>query len=525
MTNIEQEKTFGDYDDVIRKNYEYILLAKQNGFFKDGYDKNDIWTCSDSIVIHWIDELDEKKEDKERFTGEILPAFKRWISNGLESTGVGSEYDLLKLAERHGIKISYGSFMCIISLIMEKSLSLNNKYSNYQEISDHFQIKEMLENLVRLNKNGIPIIYPLSRCYDQLIALEEKEELLNFDTFMFFYTSGYQTFNQDMELYEDKKCFEEKYGYSTCNGDEVKRLNNWLRYVGGYNVKYVGELYDKITKWQEKITCYGLNRVKEQIEYRKGKKVTVSYISLDSNGNKESHKISGLIDDYSDDSITLKVPKESDDGFDKITISDNGKTIISKISYNSVFLYECRTLKERMPILKTKLKIEEIKNQDVASEYIEKFETIEGLGYLKTSGLAFLSLVNKEQFPIDNLFAYCFELIHATFSGTLDSKEYLQYTLAAYNKMMSGEIESLKDCNFGYPINKFLSDDVLEIAKRACLYVVTANIKADLPSEYPSQPMTPNTNDGTSVEQQTQDGCLNYKNEDLGESVTLGKGR
>lgn len=522
---MEKVKSVFGNDDIIKRNHEYILLAKQTGFFKDGYDKNDIWTCSDSIVIHWIDELDEKKEDKERFTGEILPAFKRWISNGLESTGVGSEYDLLKLAERHGIKITYGSFICIISLIMEKSLSLNNKYSNYQEISNHFQIKEILENLVRLNKNGIPIIYPLSRCYDQLIALEEKEELVNFDTFMFFYTSGYQTFNQDMELYEDKKCFEEKYGYSTCNGDEVKRLNNWLRYVGGYNVKYVDELYNKITKWQEKITRYGLSRVKEQIGYRKGKKVTVSYISLDSNGNKESNKISGLIDEYSDDSITLKVPKESNDEFDKITISDNDTTIISKISYNSVYLYECRTLKERMSILKTKLKIEEIKNQDVASKYIERFKTIEGLGYLKTSGLAFLTLVNEEQFPIDNLFTYCFELIHATFSGTMDSKEFLQYTLAAYNKMMSGEIESLKDCNFGYPINKFLSEDVLEIAKRVCLYVVSENIKAEFPSEYPPQPMSPNTVDGTNVEQHIQDSSLNYNNEDLNTEPILGRVR
>lgn len=508
-------------DDVIKKNYEYILLAKQSGFFKDGYDKNDIWTCSDSVVIHWIDELDEKKEDKERFTGEILPAFKRWISTGLESTGAGMEYDLLKLAERYGITINPYSFNCLLSLTSRKLLSLSDRYSNYSDMSNHFQIKEILENLVRFNKKGIPIREPLAYCYNDLISLDEKEEPVNFDTFIFFYTSGDQTLSKDMELYEDKKFIEEKYGYSTCNGDEVKRLNNWLCY-GGYNVKYVEELNDEITKWQKNITRYGLSRVKEQIEYRKGKKVTVSYISLDSNGNKKLHKISGLIDDYSDDSITLKVPKDSNDGFDKITISDNDTTIISKISYNSAFIYECRTLKERKLIHKTQLKIEEIKNQDVASQYIEKFETIEGLGYLKTSGLAFVSLVNKKQFPIDNLFTYCFEIIHSTFSRTIDSKEYLQYTLAAYNKMMSGEIEALKDCNFGYPINKFLSDDVLKIAKQVCLYVVTANIKAELPSEYPPQPMTLNIKDGTNVEQQTQDSCLNYKNEDLNEEQILG---
>lgn len=516
---MESTKKLGNYD-YVKRNYEYIILAQQNGFFQDGYKQDDIMTCSDCIVVHWIDELESKKEDKEKFVLEILPTFKRWFSNGLESTGAGREYDLLKLAERYGIKIDNASFYCLTSLTMKKLLKMNNKYSSYQEMSSYFQIKEILENLVRFNKSGIPISYSLANCYDSLLALEESGELVDFDTLVFFHTAASETFSQDMNLYEDKKTYEERYGYSTCNADEIKKLNNWLRYLGGYNIEYVGDLNKKVKKLQEKINRYGLS--KEKIECLKDKKVSISYITLDEDDNKELHKISGVVVDCRDDSITLKVSSVKNDEFEEIVISNNDTSIITKIVRNSVYFYECKTLKEIISAHKLKLKIKEVESQDIASQYIEKFGTIEGLAYLKTGGSKFISLVNKEQFPIDNLFTYCFETISSTFSRTLESQELLQYTLAAYNKVLSGEIESLKDCNFGYPLNKFLSENVLKIVKRVCLYVVSLNIKAELPSDFP-----PPTTLAISKEPQLQNTTneLAYNNTVLDNGQILGKVR
>ena len=59
-------KKMGNFD-VIKRNYVYLLLAQENGFFQDGYDEEDIATCSDWIIVWWIDELGDKKKDTKKF--------------------------------------------------------------------------------------------------------------------------------------------------------------------------------------------------------------------------------------------------------------------------------------------------------------------------------------------------------------------------------------------------------------------------------------------------------------------------
>lgn len=49
---------------VVKRNYDYLLLAKQSGFFQNGWDSEDIASCDDWVITWWIDELGEKNKMK-----------------------------------------------------------------------------------------------------------------------------------------------------------------------------------------------------------------------------------------------------------------------------------------------------------------------------------------------------------------------------------------------------------------------------------------------------------------------------
>ena len=72
---------------------------------------------------------------------------------------------------------------------------------------------------------------------------------------------------------------------------------------------------------------------------------------------------------------------------------------------------------------------------------------------------------------------------------------------------MSGQFEALKNTNFGYPLNKFLSDDSQKVIQRICNYVISSQLKADLP-EMPSTPITP-VNSEPQKEQQSEQRLTN----------------
>lgn len=490
-------------EEVVKKNYEYLLLAQENGFFQDGYDKEDIATCTDWIITWWIDEIGDKKKDKDKFVQEILPTFKRWFSNGVDSTGVGRYYETLKMAERNGIKINEGAFECISCLTRRTDSSLNQEYNSYESISDHFKTKEIMDNLKRFNKSGIPLCYPLADYYDMLIKLEEQGEKIDFDTFMFFYTAGYKTDGKKLGLYDDKKYIEERYGYSTCNADEVLKLMDWLGY-GGYNSNYVNELEKRIEKYDEVISKNKkLDRSIDRISRRLNQNVSLSYYELDEQGNKTLNKISGTLLSCDENGITISYQNPETHDPQSITIEDNDRSLIARVSCNGVSLYESRTLKEREMIQKLKAKIGYLKSEDVLSKYVDKFGSIEGIAYLKKFAPEFIEHVNKEQFPIDNLFALCFENIAWISTGRDSINDVLQHVLYAYNGIMSGQFEALNNTNFGYPLNKFLSEDSQKVIQRICNYVISSELKADLP-EMPTTPITPVSNDSQKEQQSEQ---------------------
>ena len=131
----------GDYD-VVNNNYDYILLARENGFFQDGWDLDDIATCSDWVVAHWIDELGEKKFDKERFEKEILPTFERWQhKNKIDSTGVGRYYDFI-------------TFFRFFKVLLKESLEENKIFSPYMQKQGR-PLRVTLLRFTNLVKRGI----------------------------------------------------------------------------------------------------------------------------------------------------------------------------------------------------------------------------------------------------------------------------------------------------------------------------------------------------------------------------------
>ena len=471
-------KKYGKFiENLFEKNYEYLLLAEKFGFFKKGRINGDITTCDDWVVALWIDEICSSNPDKQILIDEILPNFKRWFKNGITSNGVGMFYKFLKKAELNGIEINEQSFECISSIFFLKNLNMESKNNCLSSIMEHFEIEEIITNLSRFKQNGLPLNKYLSYCYDELLELERQNEPISYDTYILFRTSGWKSLKEDMDLYEEKKSLESCYGYYTCNADEIKRLRGWLYLYGGYNHFYVADLEAKIKKWQEKSArCENLasKSVVRGLERSLDSKIYISYYLLDEKGKKILKKISGKLVGYSDKEIKLLLADSQE-----ILIKESDNCIISKIGNNYRLFYECPTIQDRVNIYKTNLKIAQIKNRNVLDEYLEKYKTLEGLAYLRTHADSFIDEVDAEQFPIDNLFSYCFEVISGFVFESVEEK--LQYVWAAYNQIKSGNIASIDYHNFGKPINKFLYKDELKIMQNVCCYIICAQMKLELP--------------------------------------------
>ena len=437
-------------EEVVKRNYEYLLLAQQNGFFQDGYMENDIATCSDWVITWWIDELGDKKKDKQKFLMEILPNFKRWFSNGVCSNGVGMHYEILKMAERMGIKIDANTFSCISILSFLKNIPLTENSFDYQSMLNHFERKEII---------------------DHLLELEEQGEIVNYDTFTFLRTAESNDIYGKKTLYERKKDLEKDYHYYTCNADEVEKLYDWIE-PGGYNFDVVRELEKKVGEYR---TIIFLNKKfdqrRELLSKKMNQKITLHYYLLEENEMKHPYRVNGKLVAFDDQHITLEIIKEN--GEVERSTFDDEDCIISHISSQGTLLYQCKTVKEKIAIQKITSKIKKIKEENLLDRYLQKFGTIEGLAYLKKFASPFI-LVVDEKFPVDNLFTFCFECISGY--SFADSNKVLQYTKLAYDKITSGEFESIGQFNYGYPINKFLSEDALNLIEHVCRYVVTSNL-------------------------------------------------
>ncbi len=464
-------KKLGNHE-VIKRNYEYILLAQKHGFFTDGYIKSDIATCNDWVIVWWIDEIRDLKKDKEKFVSEILPNFKRWFSNGIRSTGVGMLYDSLKMAEQQGIKIDSGAFDCIGTLL-PADMYFNHDYSTALGRAAYFENKEILENLKRFHANGVPICYELGSNYDALMELERKGENIDRDVFTFLATTTYESPSVALKLYADKKELEAKHNYYTCNAGEVKRLNAWKT---GYNNSFVFDVECAIEKCEKIIARAGGSKLDvENLSKFIGKKVSVRHARrIEANKTVTTW---GILESVSEDGIILSWVEPEMNEKMKMTISGKRDYVIISISCEGRVVYSSSTHEYELQIAKYQRMIERIESRDILSEYEKKYGTIAGLAYLREDAWSFVDNVDKA-YPIDNLFACCFKNL----CWLSDKKEALEYALYAHDAIISGEMDEfgIKDTNMGYPIDQFLADETIPIVEAACQYVLYAHLKKKL---------------------------------------------
>ena len=459
----------GDYD-VVKNNYDYILIARENGFFQDGWDLNDIATCSDWVVVHWIDELGEKKSDKEKFEKEILPTFERWQhKNRLDSTGVGRYYDFLKQAELYGIKIDkdFFDFVSWFDSTENRKLLETENYrekDSFDGIYSYFAQKNLMDTIKRWKANGIPLVGQTAQLFSTFSSLEEKGEIINFDTFIFFYTLKNKLFYPTYELVEywdNKKYIEERYKTKIISGDEFIRLNNWINL--GYNPDSVERLEKRIKNDKKHLSkAPGMVKYLDTMNKYINDDVLVIYILLSELGTKQLFSKRGTLEEVSDNSITILYRnKDGEENKETILNSENSFIKIIKLTKLNKILYEDRMVDKKIKISLDEKKVEEIKNSDILCRYMRKYRSITGLAYLQNKANSFIDAIDPDKYPINNLFAFCFEQIGSR------KEEDIRRVLYAYNMISSGNIKiydengyahSLTEYNNGYPITEYMSE-------------------------------------------------------------------
>jgi len=307
--------------------------------------------------------------------------------------------------------------------------------------------------------------------------LREMGEDITEETLIFLYSAGALSEQGLLDLYESKKFYEKKYNYITHNGKEVLKFNAWSL---GYNQVYMSKLLmDRDNCIRKIFHSKDYDILSRNLEQEIGHEISITYGVLDDNGNFTIHTVSGILSELSRGSsihdfgsIVLK----NEDSL----ISLNGYNILIVEVVGKNMVYRSEVISERIRAFKLNLLCEKVKSENILEQYLNKFGTIEGLAYLNRSAKRFIEIVNPSILPINNLFAWCFEVISLYQFNDLDT---LEHTLYAYQYVLSGRVESLRGSNFGYSLYHFLSDDVIDIVKDVCNYVVINNLKALLPTK------------------------------------------
>ncbi len=470
-----------------KENAYYINIAKELGFFSEN---EDIALCSDYIIVHWIAGLKKDNLSISKFKEEILPNFRIWQQNGLNNNYVGEIYDFLVLAEMYGLTINKNTYNCLLDLTW---LSLDVRKINSTDVDNiliRAQAEEIIKKLIHFQELGLPLGHILAHNYDALCNLENKGETINFDTLVFLYTANNLTDKET--LYSSKKEIEEKYGYSTNDASEIAKLTNWNC---GYNFDYVSELRQKEQKCNNKIHFLkDYDHMRDTLERLIGKEIIVYFYVFDSKEKPILMKIKGTLTALKRGSSirnfgTINLENViADDEYlmDKSTIEDADNCFILKVTADKKEVYRCKSIKARMAAAKLSSKADAVKSVNLLKPYLEKFGTIEGLGYLKTATKQFILEVDPNFLPVNNLFAYCYEVIYRTFYV---GESLLEYVLYAYNYVLSGKVECLQGSNFGYQFYHFLSKEAQEVIKNVCYYVVSSDLKEKIPEE-PGNPLT-----------------------------------
>lgn len=363
-------------DDRIKKNHKYLALAVENGFFKDYPEQieySDEWP-----IVLWIDEL-EKKDDINIFVNEQLPAFRRWYDAGVRTNMIGKYYYVLRMAEEKGIKIDKDSANCIMILMVPINMHEMLGKMEDPKLIEFFD--KSLDDLVELNKCGIPLCHELGNNYDIIMELKNKGIKVDYETFLFFAPAILIDDEYKLQLYSFRGIMGKKYNYYPATTEEVELLSPYFVNNKGYNVNYVEKLKKKLSK------C------------------------------------------YEDLAKCIKAQEKNPGRF------KGRKNEITRLT----------------AMLEQKIKT--IESRNTVEEYYNKFGTLAGLGYLKTRANQFIDLVDKNEYPIDNLFATCFE--STAFIPSDNPNDLLESLKIVHNGFINNEDE-IKEWNGNLPIDKYL---------------------------------------------------------------------
>lgn len=363
-------------DERIKRNKKYLSLAVDKGFFKDYPEQieySDEWP-----IVLWIDEL-EKKEDLNVFVNEQLPAFRRWYDAGIRTNMIGKYYYVLRMAEEKGIKIDKDSANCIMILMVPINMHEMLGKMEDPKLIEFFD--KSLDDLVELNKCGIPLRHESGRNYDILMELKNNGKV-DYDTFLFFAPATLIDDEYKLQLYSFREKMGKKYNYYPATTDEVELLSPYFVDNKGYNVNYVEKLNRKLKKCKD-----DLEKCKRSQEKNPG-------------------RFKGRVNEIT--------------------------RLISKLEQ----------------------KIANIESRNTVEEYYKKFGTLAGLGYLKTRANEFIDLVDKDEYPIDNLFAFCFESTAFIPSDNID--ELLESLKVVHDGFINNDDE-IKNWNNNLPIDKYLT--------------------------------------------------------------------
>ncbi|MCM1052686.1 MAG: hypothetical protein NC483_01735 [Ruminococcus sp.] len=469
---------------AVRENSKYINIAKELGFFSDN---EDLALCTDYIIVHWIAGLEKDNLSIKKFKEEILPNFRTWHQNGVNTNYVGEIYDFLVLAEMHGLVINKDTYNCLNDLTW--TMSSKVKKINSTELDSilfRSQTEEVIKKLIHFQELGLPLGRVLAENYSVLCYLEQKGEQITFDTLVFLHTANAQTDEDAIALYRNKKELEKEYNCIINSGEELKKISSWL---GGYNFDYVSELREEEQKCNNKIySSKDYDRMREIFETFVGKEMTVSFYVIGGDGKPILRKIKGTLTSLKRgcsirDFGTINLENAVDtNGIEmpNFNIEDADNYFILRVIVDNKEVYKCKTIKERIRASKLNSKANALQSMNLLKSYLERFGTIEGLGYLKTSAKQFILEVDPHILPVNNLFAYCYEVIYRTF---YTGESLLEYVLYAYNYILSGKVECLQGSNYGYQFYHFLSKRVQEVVKNICYYVLTSGLKEEIPGE------------------------------------------
>lgn len=146
-------------------------------------------------------------------------------------------------------------------------------------------------------------------------------------------------------------------------------------------------------------------------------------------------------------------------------------------------IYHSNDLIKWRKVVEYNKKIDAIKGRNVLEEYVNRFNTLEGLAFLKTKDSLFFRMVHPIQFPIDNLFAACFECLAYDTDNKAEQQQILKRVWVAYEILSEKKLKWLKNCNYGGDLKHALLNSTLEAVERVCQYVRANKLEKELPPE------------------------------------------